>query len=57
MKIKLKNICYILILATVGNFCISCNNEDMLDEIPSDESIVENILDKVIIYNFTPNIG
>jgi len=45
MKIKLKNIGYILILVTVGNFCISCNNEDMIDEIPSDESIVGNILD------------
>ncbi len=56
MKIILKNICYILILAILGNFCISCNNEDMLDEIPSDESIVENILDNVYtVWDSTKN--
>lgn len=28
-----------------NNVCISCNDDDILDDIHSDEGIVENILD------------
>ncbi len=56
MKIKLKDICYVLISATLGNFCMSCNDEDLPAESYSDESIIENILDNTYtVWNASKN--
>lgn len=56
MKNNLKYIGYILISLILNNFFISCNDDDKFDEYPSDESIVENILDNAYtVWNTSKN--
>lgn len=45
MKKNLRYIGYLLIFIIFNNFFISCNDDDMLENIQTDDSIVENILD------------
>lgn len=45
MKKNLRYIGYMLMFVIFNNVCISCNDDDMLDDIHSDESVIKNILD------------
>ena len=56
MKKNLRYIGYILMLVIFNNICISCNDDDMLDDIHSDEGIVKNILDNACtLWNASKN--
>lgn len=46
MKENLRYFGYLLILVIFNNICMSCNDDDMLDNVHTDESIVDNIFDK-----------
>lgn len=56
MKINLKYISYTLILIALNSSFTSCSKDDIFDELPPEENIVESILDKAyIVWNTSKN--